>query len=225
MILEATAQFSDLCSALATRGPAEARPYVEMIAGAAVSRPSPLITPERLAWVVAGLGLRETVWGTTHDLDQPGPGGTGDFGARHRRPDPDLFYVSPVHQGVANLPDEHGRVWVLPVSRRGWGLGLMQWDWEKQNERARRTLPDGSPAWADPRVNIEEGTAIFLETLADLGQERQAIAGYNCGPAGVRAALSAGQNIDANTEGGNYSRWVLEKLQEWGAPSDARSGS
>jgi len=219
MLGPVTAQFSDLVDALYKRGPAEARPYVEFIAGAAVSRPSPLITPERLAWVIAGIGLRETGWGTSKDLDQLGPGGTGDFGARHRRPNPTLFKVPAVHQGVANLPDEHGRVFVLPIYGRGWGLGLMQWDWEMQNARAQLLLPSGKPAWTDPRVNIEGSTEIFLETLAVLGVERQAIAAYNCGPGGVRAALTAGQNIDANTSGGDYSRWVLERLQAWGAPA------
>jgi len=221
MLGTVTAQFSDLADALYKRGPVEARPYVELIAGAAVSHPSPLITPERLAWVVTGLGFRETDWGTSKDLDTPGPGGTGDFGARHRRPNPNLFKVPAVYRGVANLPDEHGRVYVLPLHGRGWGLGLMQMDWEMENERAQVLLPNGTPAWTDPRFNIEGGTEIFLEKLAALGVERQAIAAFNCGVGGVRAALTAGQNIDANTTGGDYSRWVLEKLAGWGAPAVA----
>jgi hypothetical protein len=28
--------------------------------------------------------------------------------------------------------------------------------------------------------------------------------------------LTAGQNIDTHTTGGDYSRWVLERLKEWG---------
>lgn len=224
MLGPVTAQYADLSAALTARGPAELRQvapdggtYAELVAAAAVSHPHPLITPERLAWVLTGIGMRETGLGTSRDLDTPGPGGTGDRGARHRRPNPHLHRVPAVYQGVANLPDEHRRVYVLPLDGRGWGRGLWQWDWEMEAERCQVLLADGTPAWADPRANAVGGAEIFLEKLAALGQERQAIAAYNCGVGGVRAALSAGQNIDANTTGGDYSRWVLARLQEWGA--------
>ena len=40
--------------------------------------------------------------------------------------------------------------------------------------------------------------------------ERMVIASYNCGCAGVRRALVEGKDVDANTTGRDYSRWVTE---------------
>jgi len=222
VLAEATQRYADLVAALVKSGPPEVGlvvpgggSYAEIIAGVALVNPSPLVAPERLAWILVGIGYRETKLGASRDCDRPGPGCTGDFAPRLRRPDQRHRVLATARGDGPNDPDEHGRVWCLPADGRGYGRSEWQHDWDAHPEVVDAVLPDGSPAWKNSRWACGQAALRFLADLQSLGDERQALAAYNCGVGGVRRALAAGLDVDANTTGRNYSRWVFERIRVW----------
>ena len=222
MIIEVTQQYADLTATLLEKGPPEVRiavpgdaTYAEIIAGVAIANPSPLITAERLAWVLMAVGYRETKLGTAADCDMKGPGCTGDFAPRRHVPGPRHRVLAHDRGGGPNEPDEHGRVWCLPVDGRGYGRSEWQHDWDAHPEVVGAALADGTPAWMNSRWACGQAALRFLADLRTLGEEHKAVAAFNCGVGGVRRAVAAGLDVDANTTGRNYSRWVLERVRAW----------
>jgi hypothetical protein len=143
--------------------------------------------------IVAGIGSRESGWGTGSDMQPKGPGGTGD--RAERPPKPPL----------------RGK---LPPDGLGFGRGLMQADWD-WSDFAR------NGAWANPAANIDFGCNEFADDIqAFLKQgftsadaERAAISAYNHGVAGVLADIRHGGMgaVDAGTAHHNYSADVLAR--------------
>jgi hypothetical protein len=143
--------------------------------------------------IVAGIGSRESGWGTGSDMKPKGPGGTGDWAPRHPKPP---------------LRD------TMPADRLGFGRGLMQADWD-WSDFAR------TGAWADPAANIDFGCDEFARDIkaflshgfAAPDAERAAIAAYNHGVGGVLADIQHGgmAAVDAGTAHHNYSADVLAR--------------
>lgn len=92
----------------------------------------------------------------------------------------------------------------------GHGCGLLQID-----DRAWKTWCQGHNAF-DPDQNIPEGEYILSLGLKWFPKDlRAAIACYNCGPGNVRKGLALDPpNPDAFTTGGDYSAWVLTRLNK-----------
>jgi hypothetical protein len=219
VLIEATQQYADLAAALLEKGPPEVRigvsgdaTYAEIIAGVAIANPSHLIAPERLAWILAGIGCRETKLGTAKECDVKGPGCTGDFRRRRHVPGPRYTLLAYEPNCGPNEPDEHGRVWCLPADGRGYGRSEWQHDWDAHPEVVGAVLADGTIGWMNSRWACGQAALRFLTDLGALGDERQALAAFNCGVGGVRRALAAGFDVDANTTGRDYSRWVLDRM-------------
>lgn len=160
------------------------------------------------AFVMAALLDRETMGGTTKDLDRPGPSGTGDRAPR-------------------NPKGKYGMA--LPPDGRGWGRGLWQADYGAPNSPNRifctTVLPDGRFAWEDPVQNGLFAAGLIADALAQFdGQYDAAICSFNAGGdgnvnvvnalarltsgAGPKARLAA---LDAITTGGNYVSDVLRR--------------
>lgn len=140
--------------------------------------------------LICGIGSRESHWGLA--LKPPGPGGRGDFA--RRRPKGNRYTAEP--------PDGPG-----------YGRGLMQidYDWHE----FARTGP-----WASPRENILYAcevlteAKVFVEKNASLSADlklRAILAAYNGGATNALRAIKAGQDVDANTTGKDYSRDVLSR--------------
>ena len=241
MLGPTTAQYSELVDALLQRGPAELRAlapgdtsYAEIIAGVAVSRATAKCSPERLAWLLTGIGFRESSIGAAADLVD----GTGDFGSRIATP---KHIADGRHQIIADLPallalgrwspprDEHGGVlsgpYAIPLDGLGYGRSEWQHDFDAHPEVVEARDGASMLLWRSARWACDQAALRFLADLEVLGAERMALAAYNCGVGGVRRALSAGVNIDTFTTGskgskvGDYSRWILDRLQGWGVPA------
>lgn len=155
-------------------------------------------------FTLAALLDRETLGGTTKDLDKPGPSGTGDFGKR-----------DPAHWGSE-----------LPPDGRGWGRGLFQIDYSKPGSPQRAwcetVAADGRCQWEVPALNADKAAELFAGKLAVLANDYQAaICAYNAGEGSAQRALAAlppdagplrrVAALDAVTTGGNYVSDVLKR--------------
>jgi hypothetical protein len=141
--------------------------------------------------VLCGIGSRESQWGL--GLKPSGPGGRGDFARRRPR-------------GQRHSPE--------PPDGPGYGRGLLQIDYD-WHEMAR------TGKWYVPRENVMYGCTVlnnarkfFKRQPFHLNEDnmlRAIIAAYNGGATATANAIKAGQDIDANTTGKDYSRDVLNR--------------
>ena len=141
--------------------------------------------------VICGMGSRESHWGLA--LTPPGPGGRGDFAQRRPR-------------GERRTPE--------PPDGGGYGRGLLQIDYD-WHEFAR------TGKWQYPKENINYGCTVLENAqkffhkkgvhLSDDQMLRAMIAAYNGGATATLNAIQAGQDIDANTTGKDYSKDVLNR--------------
>lgn len=151
------------------------------------------------------IGDRETMWGTSKDLDMKGPKGTGDFAPRNPA------------KWKSNMPPD----------RRGWGRGLMQIDYGGHQDFCLRRLPSGIYAWEDPWENILYGAGILHAELTHFdGAMDAAACAYNAGagatfnalqkvlnaPQGVDLALWRRQCLDEVTTGKDYVSDTLRRM-------------
>ncbi|MDM8558282.1 hypothetical protein [Candidatus Parabeggiatoa sp. HSG14] len=169
----------------------EAYRYQAIIEDAA--RRYPFLRPS----ILCGIGSRESHWGLA--LKPPGPGGRGDFARRRPR-------------GKRRTP--------IPPDGGGYGRGLMQIDYDWHN--FARTNK-----WKNPRENVMYACVVlnnarkfFRQRGVNLSDEqmlRAIIAAYNGGATATLKAIRAGQDIDANTTGKDYSKDVLNRSAwfEW----------
>lgn len=161
---------------------------------------------------------RETNGGTSKDLDQPGPSGTGDFGKR-------------------NPLGKYGCA--LPPDGRGWGRGLFQIDYGTPGSENRiwceTKLPDGRFQWEDPWLNALKAAELFAGKLAVLGMDvYAAIGAYNAGEGNVQRVLrglpSTASLIDriaaidkitsGPPSGGNYVSDVWRRRKGFNPPGE-----
>ncbi|SRR6266545_4198772 len=163
---------------------AQARKYKEVVNAAATAVAVP-------AYVLAGIGSRESGWGLR--LKPRGPAGTGDFIPRRF---PTRFRTGP-----------------LPPDGGGFGRGIMQIDYDA-HPFAR------TGAWRRAKANIEYGARVlggnrdFLKNKTNLTPEpllRASIAAYNCGAGNVLRAIRDSRDLDYYTAGRNYSADVLNR--------------
>lgn len=141
--------------------------------------------------VLCGMGSRESHWGLA--LTPPGPTGRGDFAQRRPR-------------GKRRTPE--------PPDGGGYGRGLMQIDYD-WHEFAR------TGKWQNPKENLnyactvlEQAKTFFQKKGVRLSEDqmlRAIIAAYNGGATATLRAIEAGQDIDANTTGLDYSKDVLSR--------------
>lgn len=99
-------------------------------------------------WLLAGIMMRESAAGTL--LKPPGPGGTGDFGARppgrqYKQADGSVYTV-----GASGMPEDG----------QGWGRGLMQIDWGVHNDWCTNN------DWTDPETNIDFAANVLAQNFA-----------------------------------------------------------
>ncbi len=141
--------------------------------------------------ILCGIGSRESHWGLA--LKPVGPSGRGDFALRPARP-------------------SIGRTTAEPPDGGGYGRGLMQIDYD-WHEFAR------TGAWQDPNQNILYACKVLDDARRFLRQKglpedliiRGMLAAYNGGATATWNAYVAGNDIDANTTGKDYSRDVLSR--------------
>jgi soluble lytic murein transglycosylase-like protein len=107
------------------------------------------------------------------------------------------------------------------------GLGLMQLDRRWHPQFAAMLLPDGTPAWKDPAINIDEGARVLSFGLKVFGKEDAAVASYNAGVRKVANELDEltvpgdpemtelirRHRLDEITTGGNYVSDVLGRRE------------
>lgn len=174
--------------------------------------------------LITAIGWRESNWGTASALDQPGPGGTGDFAVRSgswlNQPNTTEIDTFPLPPGWSIAKSQSLPV-VIPADGRGWGRGLMQVDY----------LAALSINWSDPYTNIKTGAQIWkqkraylarkLPQLSDHDLDVAATAAYNAGEGSVAHAISQGDmsNVDDPTTGGDYSASVVGNWQSWASSS------
>jgi len=141
--------------------------------------------------IICGIGSRESHWGLA--LKPPGPGGRGDFARRRPR-------------GERRTPE--------PPDGPGYGRGLMQIDYDWQ-EFAR------TGKWYSARDNILYGCLVLDQARRFFQQQsgkltgellmRAIVAAYNGGATATLRALEAGNDVDANTTGSDYSKDVFNR--------------
>ena len=145
--------------------------------------------------VLAGLGSRESGWGTLL-RPQNDPAGTGDFNARK-----------------PNRTTRRLRKGSLPPDGLGFGRGLMQIDWD-----AHPFARTGN--WQDPAANISYAAQVLTDsifyikthtTLTGNDLLRAGLAGYNAGAGNVVSAWRRHHTVDSVTTGRNYSTDVLSR--------------
>jgi len=194
--------------------PASARPFANIIQSeAARINVSP--------FVLVSIGIRESQWGDA--LRPRGPGGTGDFAARHYSSSRvaalgntiKLVTVLPSGWSTGGLTGP----WYIPADGQGWGRGLMQIDVAAHQDWLR------THDWRDPAQNIRYAADVLASNIAYFSRASTAqndprpltgttllhasLAGYNRGPGNVLADMEKGLDIDANTTGRNYGGAVL----------------
>jgi len=231
MIASTTAEYAELVADLSRRGPTQLRietpsgTYAEIIAGVALTwapRSTVPITADRLAWLLTGIGWRETELGTARACRPSGPGCAGDYTARavtarrgagrHR-----IVHAIDLPPGWHVPAELAGQPVAIPLDGLGFGRDEWQADYDAHPEVTDARDALGRLCYIDSRWACHQAAWRYLADLAALGDERQALAAYNCGVGGVRKALAAKLDIDAHTTGGDYSRWVLEHVSRWTA--------
>lgn len=209
---------------------------------------TPWLTPVGLAadthgverCLLFGVLDRETLCGTSPHLDQPGPGGTGDFAPRlwskyEERPElaPHLKHWVPTRELFAHLfphrvLTEADRVpeICLPLDGRGWGRGGFQIDFAAHTEWCLQKLPDGRFVWEDPTQNADKAARILSAAIEAFGgDEHLAAASFNAGIKAIRRALLSVTEpaaperrryaADLCTTGHNYGQDVLRRRREF----------
>lgn len=151
-------------------------------------------------YVIAGIGSRESGWGTNPLMKPPGPTGTGDRAKRKAKP--------PL-RGAG-----------LPPDGLGFGRGLLQIDWDAH--AFARTGP-----WQDPDENIAYGCRVLRDNRSYLTHQLPgwsttdvlfaAVAAYNAGAKRVLDAVTAGgvQAADGVTAHGNYASDVMKRADDF----------
>ncbi|EDN68977.1 lysozyme g [Beggiatoa sp. PS] len=141
--------------------------------------------------VICGMGSRESHWGL--GLTPPAPNGRGDFARRRPR-------------GDRRTPE--------PPDGPGYGRGLMQidYDWHEFARTGRWYVPKENIIYAC--TVLDKAKTFFRNKrvrLSDQQMLQAMIAAYNGGATATLRAIQAGQDIDANTTGRDYSRDVLNR--------------
>jgi hypothetical protein len=184
--------------------------------------------------VLAAICHRETRGG--NDCTPPGPGGTGDFVARHgsRYENPNFKCVGETTpKGDPNGPRLKAYV---PADGQGFGRGLMQIDFGYHTAWCLLADDQGMHLWKKAAENIDKGASIYADYLRIFGgDELCAIAAYNAGPGNVREVISelltSSGNADADRETRiyhlnqvtthrDYVSSVLERVIRFQAPPD-----
>jgi hypothetical protein len=218
--------------------PSAADQYMPMILSSAHQYGIPSI-------VIVAIGWQESRWGASTRLDQPGPGGAGDFYARTPGTSSHWEKVPNVTLTMTP-PTKVTRSWtwdkktnppqvVIPNDGRGWGRGLMQLDWQLAQ----------TVQWDDAATNIDNGANVFANdlkqmqsTYPQLSQATQilcALAAYNGGASrvitSVNAQIAAGaaeSDIDpdvtasganlttTDAKGYGYAFNVMNFITSWG---------
>lgn len=157
-------------------------------------------------FLIFGFGDRETLWGTTRDLSQPGPAGTGDGGHGH---------------GLMQIDD------------RSWGTWLASNDWTDpytnvkkgvqilkgniaffQGKSAVKGYTDGTWVSIDKsaaKIGVSPGKYRDPRPLSGDALWKAAISAYNTGAANVLMAIAAGKSPDTTTYGGDYGSDVVAR--------------
>ena len=164
-------------------------------------------------YLLAAICARESNYGAGNT--PPGPGGTGDFVARHKaamRTDKRFKYDL----------ERHG---YIPADGLGWGRGLMQIDYEHWAGFC------DSGVWMDPAQNVFFGATILRHSMLVFAQDEfLAVAAYNAGEDRVDQArteheasdrLELEHAINLLTTHGNYPSSVLTIRDEYLNAEDA----
>lgn len=163
-------------------------------------------------FLIFALGDRETRWGSSRDLDQPGPAGTGDGGHGH---------------GLMQIDD------------RSWGDWLASHDWTDpytnvsqgvrilkgaiaffQGRSAVKGYTDGMTVTIDKsaaKLGVSSGAYPDPRPLSGTALWNAAIAAYNTGPATVLMAIAAGRSPEITTTGGDYATDVVRRASNLAA--------
>ena len=195
-------------------------------------------------YVLFGIGWRETNWGTSKQLHQPGPAGTGDFAVRSPARAGNMPRTQIVGGLYGKWRNPNGVApgsFIVPDDSLGFGRGLMQIDWP----RAQKV------DWANPETNIELAAKILSEKRSYIASHypgltpdelvRASVAAYNTGEGNVVKSLTGKQArlvgrsyatdgieiVDLSTVakypdvpvidgyGGNYSAAVMATAAGW----------
>ncbi|RKI39185.1 hypothetical protein D7Y27_22510 [Corallococcus sp. AB004] len=138
-----------------------------------------------------------------------------------------------------------GGLWLKPrgpagLGDKGNGHGLMQIDRRYHRAFLARLMPDGRPAWQNPRENILYGAGLLADRIRDFDKRHSArsarvrlagaVASYNASQEKVEAVLRALPDdaterdaitaMDALTTGKDYGADVLLRRAQW-VPAEA----
>lgn len=202
-----------------TRIPYRVRRHAAVTAQAALARLPTGWVPGAFARLLLGVLERESRGGEALSAD-----GTGDHTARVGR-----YLRQPWVQVVVGLPagwslprDRRGSIlpppYAIPVDGRGWGRSIWQIDFGA-HAFARGPEVDDPAKAADYAAGVlSDAIAYWWRRAAATGwtTEALAVASYNAGTGGVKAALERGEPPDAATTGGNYGRDVLAMAAGYG---------
>lgn len=150
--------------------------------------------------LIFGLGDRETLWGTSRYLDQPGPAGRGDGGHGH---------------GLMQIDDRSWAPWLAsndwtdPYTNVKKGVRILKGKkafFEGRSSVAN--LTDGSTvvigSASASRLKVAPGTYKDPRPLMNSALWSAAIAAYNTGEGNVLRALAVGKSPEYTTAGGDY---------------------
>lgn len=170
----------------------EASKYLDIIVDA-TNEYAPRDSTEFAAWfpyLLLGIGSRETEWGLSKHLDQPGPGGTGDFAPRSWEDTP------------------------MPPDGRGWGRGLMQIDYAA-HEFARTGKWWDAEANIHYGAKVLRGCHLYFVGKRVSGEllRQAALASYNRGQGNIWRDLRHGLHPDERTAGGDYGSDVWRRAR------------
>lgn len=225
--------------------PPRVRPFADPILSAAqVTKISPFL--------IAGLGDRESQWGTSASL-RPKAGGAAAVGDPSKRHYAGAMLETALGLGArgtgSTRTNASGTESVEleppalgPSGERGWGMGLMQLDAMSYPDLAR------SGAWTDPAANVLEGARRLRQALDLLARSpgskplsslkgkrdprplsgealvAAALASYNAGEGNVLYALVSGEAPDSATTGDDYGADVARRAREMATAFVAAGG-
>lgn len=192
--------------------PTVARPYADVILQVASEQN---VSP----FLIVQLGYRETLWGTSSALDQPGPSGRGDGGHGH---------------GLMQIDDRSYPSWLAtydwtdPYTNVSKGVEILR---GKLAFFATRGvvpgLTDGTLVTLGPksatRRGVPPGTYRDPRPLFGDALIQAAVAAYNTGEGNVLESLAAGLPADATTAKGNYGADVLARMASLVSAFNSRS--